>query len=96
MEIVESDNAGSGPPQGIAPGRPERGPAQGGGGGGGGYYGGHGDGGGRGGHGGGGGSGDGRLSETIKVPIEAVGMIIGKGRKWVNCAQEACVGLIDG
>lgn len=42
-----------------------------------------GGGGGGGGHdgarGGGGGGGDGRLSETIKVPIDAVGMIIGKG-----------------
>lgn len=91
MEIVESDNAGSGPPPSVAPGRPERGPPQGGGGGGG-YYGGHGDGGGRGGHGGGGG-GDGRLSETIKVPIDAVGMIIGKGKKRTDFIQQACVKL---
>lgn len=71
MEIVESDNAGTGPPPSIGGGRPERGPPAGGGGG---YYGGHGDGG----RGGGGGA-DGRITETIKVPIDAVGMIIGKG-----------------
>jgi len=79
MEIVESDNAGTGPLSGMS--RPERGaPGGGGGGGGGGYYGGHGDGGGGGGGGRGGGSGsEGRLTETIRVPIDAVGMIIGKG-----------------
>lgn len=73
MEIVESDNAGTGPPPSIGGGRPERGPPASSVGGG--YYGGHGDGG----RGGGGGGTDGRITETIKVPIDAVGMIIGKG-----------------
>ncbi|PUU76432.1 hypothetical protein B9Z19DRAFT_1129768 [Tuber borchii] len=90
MEIVESDNAGTGPLSGMS--RPERGgpPGGGGGGGGGGYYGGHGDsgGGGGGGRGGGGGS-EGRLTETIRVPIDAVGMIIGKGGETIKEMQSS-------
>ncbi|RPB12974.1 hypothetical protein P167DRAFT_139858 [Morchella conica CCBAS932] len=82
MEIVESDNAGTGPPPSIGGGRPERGPPAGSSGG---YYGGHGDGG----RGGGGGGADGRITETIKVPIDAVGMIIGKGGETIKEMQSS-------
>ncbi|KAL7266997.1 hypothetical protein RUND412_010431 [Rhizina undulata] len=77
MEIVESDNATNGPPpsRGAAP---ERGS------GGGGYYGGHGDGGG-----GGRGAQEGRITETIRVPIDAVGMIIGKGGETIKEMQSS-------
>ncbi|PWW73802.1 hypothetical protein C7212DRAFT_220849, partial [Tuber magnatum] len=62
MEIVESDNAGTGPPPGMS--RPDRGGAPGGGGG-------------------------GRLTETIRVPIDAVGMIIGKGGETIKEMQSS-------
>ena len=86
MEIVDSDtrNGGGGPPGG-APGGPGGGPPFRNGGGGGGYGGGMGGGGGYGG-GGGGGGGD-RVNDSIFVPAEAVGMIIGKGGETIREMQ---------
>ncbi|ERT03427.1 hypothetical protein HMPREF1624_01742 [Sporothrix schenckii ATCC 58251] len=86
MEIVDSDtrNGGpGGPPSGGGPGGPPF--RQGGGGGGGGYGGG---GGGPGGGYGGGGGGD-RINDSMFVPAEAVGMIIGKGGETIREMQSS-------
>ncbi|CAK7214848.1 hypothetical protein SEUCBS140593_002329 [Sporothrix eucalyptigena] len=84
MEIVDSDtrNGGPGGPGGPGGGGgpPFRGP--------GGYQGGGGYGGGGGYQGGGGGGGD-RINDSIFVPAEAVGMIIGKGGETIREMQSS-------